>query len=140
MYEPNRFLIGLSGIITMVVWVWQQADWPKFHWQEAIIQPLLRAVRHKQGILFGKTGAINPSINLESCLNTLIDNIIASSAIEGEQLNAQSIRSSLAKRLGLQLKQPYSTSKRSEGLAKIMLDAMNKEREQNNFPFSLNKV
>ena len=105
-------------------WIWQQKDWPKFHWQEESVQPLLRNVRLKQGILLGKTGAIVEEITLESALDTLLQNIIASSAIEGEQLNALSVRSSLAKRIGLHLKQPYPTSERSEGLAKMMLDAI----------------
>ena len=105
-------------------WIWQKADWPKFSWQETTIQPLLRAVRLKQGILLGKTGAVNDSITLESSLDTLLQNIIASSAIEGEQLNVQSVRSSLAKRIGLHLEQPYPTTKRSEGLAQMMLDAI----------------
>ena len=74
-------------------WIWQQLDWPKFYWQEPVIQPLLRAVRLKKGILLGKTGAINDHTTLETNLDTLLQNIIASSAIEGEQLNAQSVRS-----------------------------------------------
>ncbi|QMT60133.1 Fic family protein [Legionella sp. PC997] len=109
---------------TNIEWIWQLLDWPKFHWQDQLIQPLLREVRLKQGILIGKTGAIAADISLESALDTLLQNIIASSAIEGEQLNVQSVRSSLAKRIGLHLKQPYPTSERSEGLAQMMLDAI----------------
>jgi len=105
-------------------WIWQLTDWPKFHWQDKTIQPLLREVRLKQGILIGKTGAVAQDIPLESALDTLLQNIIASSAIEGEQLNVQSVRSSLAKRIGLHLKQPYPTTERSEGLAQMMLDAI----------------
>ncbi len=105
-------------------WIWQLSDWPNFHWQDAIIQPLLRAIRLNQGVLIGKTGAITNDASVESALNTLLQNIIASSAIEGEQLNAQSVRSSLAKRIGFHLKQPYPTSDRSEGLAQIMCDAI----------------
>ncbi|WED44415.1 Fic family protein [Legionella cardiaca] len=105
-------------------WIWQQLDWPKFHWDEAVIQPLLRAVRLKQGVLLGRTGAVNDNITLEASLDTLLQNIIASSAIEGEQLNAQSVRSSLAKRIGLHLNQSYPTTERSEGLAQMMLDAI----------------
>lgn len=105
-------------------WIWQQADWPRFHWQEERIQPILRAVRLKQGILLGKTGAVTASMTLESSLDTLLQNIIASSAIEGEQLNIQSVRSSLAKRMGLHQNQPYPTTQRSEGLAQIILDAI----------------
>ena len=107
-----------------LAWIWQQPDWPHFHWQNSLIQPLLRRVRLKQGILLGKSGAICDEMTLETALDTLLQNIITSSAIEGEQLNAQSIRSSLAKRMGLHLNQAYPTSERAEGLAKIMLDAI----------------
>jgi len=51
-------------------------------------------------------------------------NIIASSAIENEQLNVESVRSSLAKHLGLSSEHPYPTSDRSEGLAAMMMDAL----------------
>lgn len=105
-------------------WIWQQPDWPHFHWQSEKIQPLLRLVRLKQGILLGKTGAICDETTLETALDTLLQNVITSSAIEGEQLNVQSVRSSLAKHMGLHLNQTYPTSERSEGLAKIMLDAI----------------
>ncbi len=121
---------------TQIEWIWQQADWPQFHWQEQIIQPLLRAVRLKQGVLLGKTGAVNAQITLESSLDTLLQNIIASSAIEGEQLNVQSVRSSLAKRIGLHLKQPYPTTERSEGLAQMMLDAI----DNLDSPLSLERI
>jgi len=108
-----------------IKWIWQRQDWPKFHWQEQLIAPLLREVRVKQGVLIGKTGSVAENISLESALDTLLQNIIASSAIEGEQLNEHSVRSSLAKRIGLHLKQPYPTTERSEGLAQIMWDAIN---------------
>ena len=105
-------------------WIWQQSDWPRFHWQDDHIQPLLRRVRLRQGILLGKTGAICREVTLETALDNLLQNIITSSAIEGEQLNVQSVRSSLAKRIGLNLNQSYPTTKRSEGLAQMMLDAI----------------
>lgn len=123
-----KFLIGSHWISDMsthlIEWIWQQEDWPNVHWQDKDIQPLLRTIRLKQGILLGKTGAVSDDITLESALDTLLQNIIASSAIEGEQLNVQSVRSSLAKRIGLHLKQPYPTTERSEGLAQMMLDAI----------------
>jgi Fic family protein len=46
-------------------WVWQLLDWPNFHWQEELIQPLLREVRLKQGILIGKTGAVAENVFME---------------------------------------------------------------------------
>jgi len=107
-----------------VTWIWQQPDWPDFYWQNTLIQPLLRAVRLKQGILLGKAGAVNDESKPEAALDMLLQNIITSSAIEGEYLNAQSVRSSLAKRLGIKSTQPYPASGRSEGLAAMMLDAI----------------
>lgn len=117
-------------------WIWQLIDWPKFYWQEQIILPLLREIRLKQGVLIGKTGAIAENTTLESALDTLLQNIIASSAIEGERLNEQSVRSSLAKRIGLNFKQLYPTTERSEGLAQMMLDAINNL----NTPLSLKRL
>lgn len=107
-----------------ITWIWQQPDWPNFYWQNRLIQPLLRAVRLKQGILLGKAGAVNGESKPEAALDMLLQNIITSSAIEGEYLNAQSVRSSLAKRLGIKSTQPDPTSGRSEGLAAMMLDAI----------------
>lgn len=103
-----------------LTWIWQELDWPKFTWDEQTIQH----IRLKQGILIGKTGAVAKNITLESALDTLLHNIVASSAIDGERLNEQSVRSSLAKRMGLHFKQPYPTTKRSDGLAQMMLDAI----------------
>lgn len=105
-------------------WIWQQPDWPDFHWNEEQILPLLRQIRLSQGLLIGKSGSIDENHSLEAVLDTLIQNIISSSAIEDESINAQSLRSSLAKRLGLHLKTSYPTTKRSEGLAQIMFDAI----------------
>jgi Fic family protein len=107
-----------------ITWIWQQPDWPNFYWQNTLIQPLLRAVRLKQGILLGKASAANGESNPEAVLDTLLQNIITSSAIEGEHLNVQSVRSSLAKRLGIKSTQTYPTSDRSEGLAAMLLDAI----------------
>lgn len=106
------------------IWIWQQSEWPNFYWQEELIRPLLRQITLKQGKLLGKTDISTDEDTLETALDNLLQNIIASSAIEGEKLNVQSVRSSLAKRIGIHLKQPYPTSERSEGLARIMFDAL----------------
>ncbi|UYM15975.1 Fic family protein [Endozoicomonas euniceicola] len=109
-----------------IKWIWQQKDWPDFHWQEEVVLPLLRNTRLKLGVLLGKASANGDSSDSHSALNTLLENIITSSAIEGERLNAQSVRSSLAKRLQLSGSEDvaYPTSERTEGLAEMMLDAI----------------
>lgn len=103
------------------LWIWQQADWPHFRWQDSEILPRLRHVQRRQGILIGSHSRLG---NSDQTLDMLLANIISSSAIEGERLNAQSVRSSLARRLGGSQTPSYSVSDRSEGLAAMMLDAI----------------
>lgn len=107
-------------------WIWQQADWPHFHWRDSEILPRLRQVQRRQGILIGSHSRLG---NPDQTLDTLLANIIASSAIEGERLNAQSVRSSLARRLGGSETQSYPVSDRSEGLAAMMLDAIDNHEQ-----------
>lgn len=100
------------------MWIWQQDNWPNFDWQSATINPLLQRVRLNQGVLLGKMGAAIGGEQSFS-LDTLLANIVHSSAIEGEKLNAFSMRSSLAKKLGLVHEQQHQTTSQSEGLSLI---------------------
>jgi len=104
-------------------WIWQQADWPQFHWQQAALLPRLRHLQQQRGLLLGRA-SLQPG-NQAQTLDTLLSNILSSSAIEEERVNVQSVRSSLARRLGVTEQQPYPVSDRSEGLAAMMLDAIN---------------
>ncbi len=108
-------------------WIWVRPNWHDFKWQDEQVLPLLRRVRLKQGQLLGKAGIVNDDSNIENALDTLLQNVITSSAIEGEQLNVQSVRSSLAKRLGLFATDSYPVSQRSEGLAEMMMDAISNQ-------------
>ena len=107
-------------------WIWQQADWPHFRWQDSEILPRLRQVQRKLGILLGSHSRLG---NSDQTLDTLLANILASSAIEDERLNAQSVRSSLARRLGSSQTLSYPVSERSEGLAAMMLDAIDNHEQ-----------
>ena len=104
-------------------WIWQQPDWPDFHWQAEALAPLLRECVQTQGRLLGMTGAVTASLSAQNELDALLQNIVTSSAIEGEQLNVSSVRSSLARRLGLEHVDDTAVSQRSEGLANLLLDA-----------------
>lgn len=104
-------------------WIWQQPGWPEFTWQAERLAPALRACVQAQGRLMGMAGSVGHSLSAQSELDALLQNIVTSSAIEGEQLNVGSVRSSLARRLGLELLDGEKTSQRSEGLAQLMLDA-----------------
>ena len=105
------------------MWIWQQQNWPNFTWDAAALAPLLRDLSYNQGLLVGRMG-VQSAQQKGQALDTLLANIIHSSAIEGEKLNAFSVRSSLAKKLNIN-EQPYPTTVQSDNLAEIMLDAIN---------------
>ena len=103
-------------------WIWQQPDWPDFNWQAERLTALLRECVQAQGQLMGMAGSVGNSLSAQTELDALLQNIVTSSAIEGEQLDVESVRSSLARRLGLESPDGDNVSKRSEGLAQLMLD------------------
>lgn len=108
-------------------WIWQRPNWPVFTWKMEKLTQTLRSAIQSQGLLLGKVGSIEENEIKENCLDNLLQNIITSSAIEGEILNVQSVRSSLAKRLGVaDNKQSVHCpiTERTEGLADLLLDAI----------------
>jgi len=117
-------------------WIWQQPDWPDFHWQAERLTLLLRECVKAQGRLMGMASSVGSSLSAQSELDALLQNIVTSSAIEDEQLNVGSVRSSLARRLGLELSEGDKVSKRSEGLAQLMLDATQRFAE----PLTLDRL
>lgn len=104
-------------------WIWQQPTWPKFTWDDCEITMALRDVRFRQGQLLGRMRGKHGD-DVQDMLDTLLANILNSSAIEGEKLNAYSVRSSLAKRLGVSDEKPYPTTMQTDNLAEMMLDAV----------------
>ncbi len=76
--------------------IWQQTDWPHFNWDKAIVEPMVRQTRLNQGTLLSKMFSHSQD-EKESMLDTLLANIVHSSAIGGEKLHAFSVRSSLAR-------------------------------------------
>jgi Fic family protein len=109
--------------VSSLRWIWQQPDWPHFRWQAETLAPLLRDCQLAQGRLSGMAGAVAGEVQARDELDTLLQNIVTSSAIEGEQLNVASVRSSLARRLGVPAASEGPATPRSEGLAELMLDA-----------------
>lgn len=104
-------------------WIWQHPQWPHFGWQAESLAPLLRQITLAQGALLGRARGSDPAVQAEFSLDALLRNIVDSSAIEGESLNADSVRSSLARRLGLRAGANVPPEARGEGLARILWDA-----------------
>lgn len=99
-------------------------DWPTFRWNEAQITPLLLQLHHQQGYLMGKGQALGLSQQETTNLNTLTLETVRSCEIEGDILNPESVRSSLARRLHLDMAglKP-NTDKHIEGVVSMVLDA-----------------
>ena len=117
-------------------WIWEQPKWPHFVWQQDKLAGLLRETIQIQGQLMGKAEAAGEDFSRQSTLDTLLQNIITSSAIEDEKLNVESVRSSLARRLGLATGHFAHTSARTEGLADLILDAIGNIEE----PLSMERL
>ena len=125
--EPNRAFIRLippaDRLMTSVNWIWQQPGWPNFRWQSDALAPLLRDCQQAYGQLAGMAGAVSGDVRAEEALDALLSNVVTSSAIEGERLDVGSVRSSLARHLGLLEASPRRPTPRSEGLAELTLDS-----------------
>ena len=104
-------------------WIWQHSAWPHFTWDAGAVACLLRACQQAQGQLLGMAGAAAADLQARDALDTLLSNIVNSSAIEGERLDVGSVRSSLARRLGLADELPRRPTAHAEALAELMMDA-----------------
>ena len=107
-------------------YIHQLPDWPKYQWRDEEIAAPLAAVRHRQGRLMGRMEGIGFDLRSEAVLTTLTDDVIKSSEIEGEDLNRQQVRSSLARRLGMDISGLVPADRSVEGVVEMMLDATQK--------------
>lgn len=110
----------------MTLWIWQQPNWPQFKWHESELFQLLVNARHYQGKLLGTSLMLDQGLTLEAQAEILIDDGINTSAIEGEQINLEAIRSSVSRHLGLPTQIGATKTPRAvEGLVEVLLDATN---------------
>jgi Fic family protein len=107
----------------MSPYIHQLPDWPKFRWdQEALAGPLAE-VRHRQGRLLGRMESLGFTLQKEAELETLTLEVLKSSEIEGEKLDAEQVRSSIARRLGIETAGTVPAERDVEGIVEMMLDA-----------------
>lgn len=104
------------------MWIWQGQDWPNFTYDIRQLQPSLHRAIYLQGKLNGSSRAVDHG---GLTLDAILANIIYSSDIEGEKLDARSVRSSLANHLGLTEEVTFPTDKHTEGVVESALDAIN---------------
>jgi Fic family protein len=97
--------------------------WPTFHWKTDQLVDPLADVRHRQGLLTGRMEALGFPLRQEAVLQTVTADVIKSSEIEGEKLDAQQVRSSIARRLGIDIGALKPADRDVEGIVEMMLDA-----------------
>ena len=104
-------------------YIHQNSDWPRLKWREAELLPVLSNVRYRQGRLLGKMEGLGFRFRNEANLVNLTSEVIQSSAIEGTVFDPVSVRSSIARRMGMASEQATRSSHEVEGAVEMMLDA-----------------
>jgi len=105
------------------IYIWSDPKWPAFRWHDARLLEPLATARLKQGRLLGSMARLGFELKQEAQLEALTEDVIKSSEIEGEILDRHSVRSSIARRLGVPEGAVAPADRRSEGVVEVMLDA-----------------
>ena len=105
------------------MYIWERPDWPTLTWRDGSIATPLAAVRHDQGRLIGRMESLGFKLREEAVLQTLTQDVLKTSEIEGEALDATQVRSSLARRLGIDIGALPPTDRNVDGIVEVMLDA-----------------
>jgi len=106
-----------------MTYIHKRPNWPRLTWDDARLMPMLADIRHRQGRLLGQMEGLGFKLRSEASLTTLTSDVVGSSAIEGEKLDAEEVRSSIARRLGIEYGGTVVASRSVEGIVEMMLDA-----------------
>ncbi len=113
----------------MRTYVHQLPDWPRFRLDGAKAAERLAAIRHQQGRLIGHMEGLGFNLRQEAILKTLTDDVLKTTEIEGERLDAEQVRSSIARRLGIDIGALKRADRNVEGIVEMMLDATRNYRQ-----------
>ena len=104
-------------------YIYNRDGWPGFTWDERVLGAQLREVHHQQGALFGHINTIDVVLSQEAALESMTQEAVNTSEIEGELLDVDEVRSSLAHRLGVDTLPPKTTDQRVKGIVDVLVDA-----------------
>lgn len=111
------------------MYIYGRKEWPHFTWDAKQLAEPLAAIRHKQGRLIGHMEALGFNLRQEAVLQTLTADVLKTSEIEGERLDAEQVRSSIARRLGMDVGALKPADRNVEGVVEMMLDATGRYRQ-----------
>lgn len=109
--------------------IYQHPGWPHLIWDSKALSRLLGEVRFHEGLLLGRMQSLGFELCLEAVLSSVSTEVITTSAIEGESLDPQQVRSSVARHLGLDIGGRVPVGKEVEGIVEVMMDAAHNHRE-----------
>ena len=112
------------------MYLYQHKDWPNFRWDNETLLPYVSQVRDLQGRLIGRMEGIGFELRDEAVLQTITQDVVKSSEIEGEYLNQEEVRSSVARRLGMEMAGLPEVSRNIEGVVEMMMDATQNYNEE----------
>ncbi len=104
-------------------YIWQQADWPRWHYDAKRLAPLLAQAHHAQGHLLGRLQDIGMGLRDQATLQVLTENVLKTSEIEGERLDPETVRSSVARRLGVDVGALAPADRHVDGVVDMVMDA-----------------
>jgi Fic family protein len=104
-------------------YIWQARDWPALRYDLSAVAPALAEVSHAQGLLLGRLADVGMPLRDQASLTTITEDVLKTSAIEGELLNEQAVRSSVARRLGVDIGALAPADRRVDGVVEMVLDA-----------------
>lgn len=104
-------------------YIWQGTDWPNWRFDLAALAPAMAEVSHAQGLLLGRLTDVGLALRDQASLAALTEDVLKTSAIEGERLDVGSVRSSIARRLGVDIGALAPVDRHVEGVVEMVLDA-----------------
>jgi Fic family protein len=119
----QRIGIMSVGVRRFMKYIYDMKNWPKTTWSEERLAGQLAGVCLRQGRLIGHMAGLGFQLRNEAVLKTLTEDVVKSSEIEGERLDKDQVRSSIARRLGLDIGGLSSVDRHVEGIVEMMLDA-----------------
>jgi Fic family protein len=105
------------------MYIHQLTNWPRFHWNRERLAQSLADIRYRQGRLAGHMEGLGFNLRQQAILGTLTEDVLKTSEIEGEKLDAAQVRSSIARRLGVDIGALKPADRTVEGVVEMMLDA-----------------
>src|SRR5258706_2460250 len=112
-----------------MAYIYESSAWPRFGWRQETLAGQLADARHRQGRLLGRMEALGFKLQAEASLETLTEEILKSSEIEGEHLDKDQVRSSIARRLGMDIGALTPAERNVDGVVEMTLDATQKYAE-----------